>query len=1134
MDYKDIIKDKRLAKIEQDREVAISNDVRNISETLKKPLDVIVENIDINKLSEAISSLTKVTGAKGAKGDVGKNGKDGIDGIDGYTPIKGIDYFDGIDGKDGIDGYNGHTPIKGIDYFDGKNGKDGKDGADGKDGKEGERGERGFPGQNGRNGLNAHEYYLPIAKHDVLGGIKIGTGLTIDEQGVVKTVGGAGTGIVETVVAGTGISVNSTDIANPIVTNTSPDQVVSITAGTNIDSITGTYPSFTINAASQGGSYTLPTASGTILGGVKVGTRLSIDGNGVLSADVQSGGGDVIAPATNNDNYIPQWNGANSKTLKNGLELTTVSPSAAATDSQIPSSKSVFDYGELKATQFPGICAKCPIGAADISIDYDTRVLTITPPLGTFDFFTDGNGVINKHTKVGAVVFPAFTNTLGNWNFYFDNNGDPTVTQNNALDYNSIAMVYRLFWSPSLSGADRTAVEVLETHQNTVSGVDHTWKHKYGAIWVSGGNCVSNALASGTPNADGRNAVISLTTLTNLDDNLPYTVENSTGGSYWQQDMGNISAAALNATNSGLFKIRSQSAGGEISYLPISRFPFAFNVSNTPEYITSTGARTSVTAGNYFVYFVYALQDPRTGQAVKSVSSTSQYNTQTLAEAVSWSDIQAAYPTLNDGEIRPLYKLLYQYQSGYDVGTKKAVLRQVQDLRVARVTSTTAVGSVLATSVINTPSGNIVATNLQDAVNELDTEKVTANVAITGATKTKITYDAKGLVTSGVDATTADIADSTNKRYVTDAQLVVIGNTSGTNTGDQTTVTGSAGSVKSNTTTGVMQVTGPTTGTTRVMTIPDANATLLYSGGALGTPASGTVTNLTGTASININGTVGATTATTGKFTTVETTGNIELGHASDTTIARVSAGVVSIEGSNIIKASNKLSDLSATTSAELAGVISDETGTGVLVFGTAPTLSTPLILGGSGVAATPAAGLGTIFGVGTNTVRPHWINSSGTDETIITTGSSELITNSMLSTTSGELGGVWLAWTPTLTGITKGAGGTLVSKYTRIGKTVNFTLAFTFGSGSSVTGDFHFTLPATNASQNVVLNASIGDSGTNTFLAQGVLSSGECYVRVVKSDATYATSGTAISATIPMTWTTNDTLQVSGTYETT
>ena len=66
---------------------------------------------------------------------------------------------------------------------------------------------------------------------------------------------------------------------------------------------------------------------------------------------------------------------------------------------------------------------------------------------------------------------------------------------------------------------------------------------------------------------------------------------------------------------------------------------------------------------------------------------------------------------------------------------------------------------------------------------------VIKNNAITGATKTKITYDAKGLVTSGTDATTADIADSTNKRYVTDANLTTIGNQSGTNTGDETTAT---------------------------------------------------------------------------------------------------------------------------------------------------------------------------------------------------------------------------------------------------------------------------------------------------------------------------------------------------------
>lgn len=47
----------------------------------------------------------------------------------------------------------------------------------------------------------------------------------------------------------------------------------------------------------------------------------------------------------------------------------------------------------------------------------------------------------------------------------------------------------------------------------------------------------------------------------------------------------------------------------------------------------------------------------------------------------------------------------------------------------------------------------------------------------------------------------------------------------------------------------------------------------IYDGGPLGTPSSGTVTNLTGTASININGTVGATTPTTGSFTTLSASG---------------------------------------------------------------------------------------------------------------------------------------------------------------------------------------------------------------------------------------------------------------------
>ena len=74
-----------------------------------------------------------------------------------------------------------------------------------------------------------------------------------------------------------------------------------------------------------------------------------------------------------------------------------------------------------------------------------------------------------------------------------------------------------------------------------------------------------------------------------------------------------------------------------------------------------------------------------------------------------------------------------------------------------------------------------IATNVTDIAT-----KITGNNAITAGTNTKITYDTKGLVTAGSAATTADIDASTDRNYVTDAEATVIGNTSGTNTGDQT------------------------------------------------------------------------------------------------------------------------------------------------------------------------------------------------------------------------------------------------------------------------------------------------------------------------------------------------------------
>jgi hypothetical protein len=117
---------------------------------------------------------------------------------------------------------------------------------------------------------------------------------------------------------------------------------------------------------------------------------------------------------------------------------------------------------------------------------------------------------------------------------------------------------------------------------------------------------------------------------------------------------------------------------------------------------------------------------------------------------------------------------------------KQATLVSGTNIKTINSTSILGSGNIAISSAV--AWGGITGTlaSQTDLQTALDL-KVDENAAITGATKTKITYDAKGLVTAGADATTADIADSTNKRYVTDAQATVIGNTSGTNTGDNAT-----------------------------------------------------------------------------------------------------------------------------------------------------------------------------------------------------------------------------------------------------------------------------------------------------------------------------------------------------------
>jgi hypothetical protein len=124
---------------------------------------------------------------------------------------------------------------------------------------------------------------------------------------------------------------------------------------------------------------------------------------------------------------------------------------------------------------------------------------------------------------------------------------------------------------------------------------------------------------------------------------------------------------------------------------------------------------------------------------------------------------------------------------------------------------------------------------------------------------------------------------------------------------------------------------------------------------ALGTPASGTLTNTTG---LPVSGITASTSAALG-------VGSIELGHATDTTISRASAGRVAIEGVNVVTTSstdtltNKTLSAATITGTLTAGAAVGTNGQVLQSTGTGVQWATPA---SGGSAATPTA-RGTVFG---------------------------------------------------------------------------------------------------------------------------------------------------------------------------
>jgi hypothetical protein len=213
----------------------------------------------------AMYAATSGSSIPGPQGPAGNDGTPGPQGATGPQGPQGLTGATGPQGPIGLTGPTGPQGATGLTGAQGPQGPAGATGAQGPAGAQGPQGLQGLPGVNGTNGSNGQNTLVKTTTETAgvnctTGGVKLEYGLDANSNGVLDVtevnatltkyvcngaVGATGAtgpqGPAGTYTAGNGISIN-----NNIISNTQPDQPVSISV-TGISTATGSYPNFSIN-----------------------------------------------------------------------------------------------------------------------------------------------------------------------------------------------------------------------------------------------------------------------------------------------------------------------------------------------------------------------------------------------------------------------------------------------------------------------------------------------------------------------------------------------------------------------------------------------------------------------------------------------------------------------------------------------------------------------------------------------------------------------------------------------------------------------------------------------------------------------------------------------------------------------
>ncbi len=342
---------------------------------------------------------------------------------------------------------------------------------------------------------------------------------------------------------------------------------------------------------------------------------------------------------------------------------------------------------------------------------------------------------------------------------------------------------------------------------------------------------------------------------------------------------------------------------------------------------------------------------------------------------------------------------------------------------------------VFTTPNLGTPSA-LVGTNITGTASGLTAGNVTTNANLTGA------ITSVGNTASLGSFTSASLLGALTDETGTGFNVFSI----------SPTFTGTA-NFANTANTGTLAISGTSTFATTtissstITTLTLNNALALTSGGTGATTASGARTNLGATTvganiftltnpgalsfiRINADNTISAVATSTLGIALADTTGTLA-GNRGGTGLSTVTQNQLLIGGagntwSQVATSSLGLSS-SFTTSAQLAALLSDETGTGLAVFNNAPTIS----------------GLPTFSGLTAN--RLMVVGASGISTTTITLAN-VINTISDVSGSTGT-GNLALSASPTFTGTVTGAAATLSGNLTLDGQTSGSNVGLTLSS---------------------------------------------------------------------------------------